>query len=94
MTKEEYMAKEADINERIRNLRDELRIAQEEYVRSNSPIPVGTKVITDKGDTGVISRYILKWGKIRPVVLKIKKDGTISKFEIPFYHFETIQPIE
>lgn len=94
MTKEEYMAKEADINERIRNLRDELRIAQEEYVRSNSPIPAGTKVITDKGDTGVISHYILEYGRIRPVVLKIKKDGTISKVEIPPYRFSTIQPIE
>lgn len=69
------MAKEADINERIRNLRDELRIAQEEYVHSNSPIPVGTKVKVNKS-IGILIGYEFKYGEVKPVIAKIKKDGT------------------
>lgn len=94
MTKEEFNTKEAEIKEKIRYLKEELKKIQDEYARSNSQIPEGTKVRTNRGEIGIFKGNKFELGSIRPIVLRFKKDGNVSKQEIPWYRFETIEPIE
>lgn len=94
MTKEEYIAKETEIKDKIQSLQEELKRVREEYARSNMQIPAGTKVKTDRGAFGIYMGNRLEFGKLRPILLKLKKDGSVSKQEIPWYRFDTFEPIE
>ena len=80
MTKEEYVAKATELTKREQELK-------KEYIASNSPIKLGTKVkvtihyrhLDDDVEYGILTGYTCKYDEVLPVVAKIKKDGTQSK---------------
>lgn len=96
MTKEEYKKKEAEIDEKIGRLRDELKDVKDEYIRTNVTIPTGTKVrIVGKDTIGVLVGYELKGDCIKPIVAKMNKDGSPHTTARIFIWFDTkIEPVE
>lgn len=79
MNKEEFIKQKTELKEKLYKL-------QEDYIKANSPIPVGSKVkITTKNyegvvrvDYGFIESYSLFCDEVQPVILKVKKDETKS----------------
>lgn len=80
MDRKEYVAK-------LNALRKQLRDLDAEYIRSNSVIPVGTKVKihykhyganypTGYDECGIVIGYEIYFDEVRPIVAKMKKDGT------------------
>ena len=79
MEKEEFVKKRME-------LQDALYKLQEDYIKANSPIPIGTKVkitIVDwDGEVsiiyGFIESYYLAVDEVYPSILAVKKDGKPS----------------
>ena len=79
MTKEEYLKKHTALKEKLYQL-------DIDYIKSNSPIPKGTKVkitsVNYDGDTkvsyGFIESYFIGFDDVIPSVLAMKVDGTPS----------------
>ena len=100
MTKEEYKKAASVINKQILELKGDLHALREAYVESNSTIPAGTKVkvysnIGKYKDVGILLGYEFRYDDIRPIVAKIKKDGTAHKSARIFvWYDDTIEPIE
>lgn len=100
MTKEEYKKAASVINKQILELKGDLHALRKAYVESNSTIPAGTKVkvyskVGYKEEVGILLGYEFKYDDIRPVVAKIKKDGTAHKSARIFvWGDDTIEPIE
>lgn len=81
MTKEEYLKREKDINMKIDNLRGEYNDLRKAYIDSNMPFPRETKVnvISKNGEIQkgvVVDYYVNVLDEIKPVIMKMKKDGT------------------
>ena len=99
MTKEEYKKAASVINEQILELKGDLRALRKSYVESNSTIPAGTKVkvCSDAGkekEVGILLGYEFRYDDIRPIVAKMKKDGTAHKSARIFvWHNDAIEPI-
>lgn len=81
MEKCNFLSLKAELKERLKQL-------EEEYIRTNSPLEVGTKVkvVTPIPHTtkqleeyGIILGYKCEYDNVVPVVAKMKKDGTPSK---------------
>jgi hypothetical protein len=93
MTKEEYLKKHTALKEKLYQL-------DIDYIKSNSPIPKGTKVKITKvncnGDTrvsyGFIDSYFLNCHEVIPSVLAMKKDGTPSIGHLYFPRKSIIEP--
>lgn len=100
MTKEEYKKAASVINEQILKLKGDLHALRKAYVESNSTIPAGTKVkvYSDVGKergVGILLGYKFMYDEDRPIVAKMKKDGTAHKSARIFvWHSDTIKPIE
>ena len=100
MTKEEYKKAASVINEQILKLKGDLHAIRKAYVESNSTIPAGTKVkvYSKEGKeraVGILLGYEFMHGDIRPIVAKMKKDGTAHKSARIFVWYDfTIEPIE
>ena len=73
MDKNEYVTKRDELQTQLAFLKDE-------YIKTNSPFPIGTKVKITHGngdvEYGFIERYECHWDDVQPIVKKIKKDGT------------------
>jgi hypothetical protein len=80
MSKEEYVAK-------LDALQKEMADLKFEYIKSNSKIPNGTKVKvhykhyganypTGYDEYGIVLGYDICFDDVRPIVAKMKKDGT------------------
>lgn len=80
MSKEEYVAK-------LDALKKEMADLKFEYIKSNSKIPNGTKVKihykhygancpTGYDEYGIVIGYDICFDDVRPIVAKMKKDGT------------------
>ena len=80
MSKEEYVAK-------LDALKKEMADLKFEYIKSNSKIPNGTKVKvhykhyganypTGYDEYGIVLGYDICFDDVRPIVAKMKKDGT------------------
>ena len=80
MNREEYVTK-------LNALKDEMADLKFEYIRSNSKIPNGTKVKihykcygancpTGYDEYGIVLGYEIYLDDVRPIVAKMKKDGT------------------
>lgn len=80
MTREEYERKRNDLRKQMEDLK-------EEYLKSNSKIPNGTKVKihckhyganypTGYDEYGIVVGYEISFCEVVPIVAKLKKDGT------------------
>lgn len=100
MTKEEYQKNESDLLEQKWVLERALSDLRKEYVATNSPIPEGTKVqvfnqFGKPKEVGILLGYEFMYDDIRPIVAKMKKDGTAHKSARIFvWYGDTIEPIE
>ena len=100
MTKEEYKKAASVINKQILELKGDLYALRKAYVESNSTIPAGTKVkvhskVGYKEEVGILLGYEFKYDDIRPIVAKMKKDGTAHKSARIFvWCDDAIEPIE
>ena len=86
MTKEEFSKKRKELEEKLYNL-------QEEYIKSNSPIPQGTKVKVTRGNEvkyGFIESYYLVRDNLKPSVLVMKKDGTPSTMKHMYIPYDAV----
>jgi hypothetical protein len=95
MTKEEYISK----LEELENAKVDLR---REYIESNKPYPIGSKVkVTYKVGyepvIGIVDSYkISGWDIVIPVLHKVKKDGTkhaTAELYIPWWNVKEIEVI-
>lgn len=100
MTKEEYRKAASVINKQILELNGDLHALRNAYVESSSTIPAGTKVKVysnagrERG-VGILLRYEFMYDDIRPIIAKIKKDGTAHKgARVLVWSDDTIEPIE
>jgi len=95
MTKEEYLKKHTTLKEKLYQL-------DIDYIKSNSPIPKGTKVkitnVNYNGGTsvsyGFIESYFLNCGDVIPSILAMKKDGTPSNKHLFATYTSTIEPCD
>ena len=90
MSREEYIKKEEELRQKLIDLRTE-------YVKSNSPIPVGSKVkVTGGGTTqyGFLVGYYERCYEVIPHVKKMKKDGTQSLVDMYVYYGSTVEICE
>lgn len=100
MTKEEYKEAASVINNQISRLKRKLYALRKAYVESNSTIPAGTKVkvCSETGkekEVGILLGYEFRYDDIRPIIAKMKKDGTAhKKARISVWYDDTIEPID
>lgn len=100
MTKEEYKKAASVINKQILELKGDLHALRKAYVESNSTIPVGTKVevcsnVGKEKEVGILLGYEFRYDNVRPIVAKMKKDGTAhATARIFVWHDEIVKPIE
>lgn len=100
MTKEEYQKRESELLEQERALKRALSDLRKEYVATNSPIPEGTKVqvfnqFSKPKEVGIVIGYEFKYGDVRPIVAKMKKDGTAhATARIFIWGSDYVEPIE
>ena len=73
MDKNEYVKRREELQKQLMELKDE-------YVRTNSPLPIGTKVkVTDGNDEiqfDILEGYRCEYDDVVPIIAKLKKDGT------------------
>lgn len=94
------------IDMQIKDLRLQEREISVQYIQaleSESEFVLGEKVALCQTDRQGIDRFVdygiyagltRNYGRIEPRVWKIKKDGTASKNEFPFYYNSKIKKIE
>ena len=98
MEKEVFVDKSSVFQKQIRELKHEIcnltdqYIAESEYVKE---FPIGSivKVVDNDSGTlitlGFIEKYEVTYNyNLRPIILKIKKDGTVSKHHYFFSMFQ------
>lgn len=88
MTREEY-------KEKRKSLRAQLNQLEIDYISSNSPIKIGTKVtilsesyynMENKEYVGIVTGYQRNYhDEVIPVFSQLKKDGTASSRELHVY---------
>lgn len=98
MTQEEYTKKDYEIDKQMAALREKRIALRKEYIESNKPYPIGSKVkVRDKSNGsvqyGFVAGYELSYydNKILPKVNKMKKDGTMSKVNLPIWSCMTVE---
>lgn len=94
MEKELFIAEYESISEKIRELENRLSVLRNEYITSNSPFPVGTKVKVsypspqdekDFGAVGIVTGWALNMDdEVVPFLAKVKKDGTAHQTQSVF----------
>lgn len=89
MTQEEYTKKDYEIGKQMAALREKRIALRKEYIESNKPYPIGSKVrVLDKSNGSVQYGFVVGYelsyydAKILPKVRKMKKDGTMSKVNL------------
>jgi actin-like ATPase involved in cell morphogenesis len=84
MGKQEYIELEKEINSKIYNLRESLKIAKENYIEANKPFEIGDRVMCQSKKTFgyVVSFEINYSNEVKPVCFKEKKDGTQSQIKM------------
>ena len=97
MEKEEFVNKKQELNRKMYDLKHELSLLKKQYINEselNREFPPGTIVkVVDNEDKdsfflACVEKYELTGSNnIKPVLLKVKKDGTPSKHHIDFYLF-------
>lgn len=90
MSREEYIKKEEELHKKLIDLRIE-------YVKSNSPIPVGSKVkVTGVNTTqyGFLVGYYEQCYEVLPHIKKMKKDGTQSLVDMYVHYGSTVEICE
>lgn len=86
MNKLDFLAEYEKISFQIRNLEDQLRSLSNEYINSNAPFPIGTKVKVSYPATkyeeayeeyGIVEGWTIDADDdVVPFLAKVKKDGT------------------
>ena len=84
MDKETFVQKTNELENILRETRTKLYELEKEYVATNQPFPIGTKVkITYEGETqstyGIVKGYQLCFEDVKPVFAKVNKDGSMHK---------------
>lgn len=86
MEKEVFIAEYERISAQVRELEEQLRSLRDEYINSNAPYPVGTKIkviypaTAHDGaheDCGIVQGWTIgPDDEVVPFLAKVKKDGT------------------
>ena len=77
MTEQEILQRISENKKAISALKGELMKLRREYIRTYAPYPTGTKVrIVGTKDVGIVIGYDFRYNTLRPLVAKMKKDGT------------------
>jgi hypothetical protein len=85
MKKEDYLAREKDINATIDGLKADLRLLKQEYVAANKPCEIDALIMVGD-EKGIVKGFEVSYGSdVVPVVFKIKKDGSVSQRRIYLY---------
>ena len=93
MTREEYQDKERKLMQVKADLISE-------YIKTNSPYPIGTKLRInfkdpDESVIGIVKRYeISGWDEVHPVLAKVKNDGNAHKTAEEFISWRRVKSIE
>ena len=97
MEKEFFLDKKRELRRKIFDLKHQISSLEKQYVSEseiNNNFPIGTiaKVVNNKDRESFFLACIEKYeisesGNIKPVLLKVKKDGTPSKHHIDFLQF-------
>ena len=83
MTKEEYSNKLTELESQIGQIRAEISELKYKYIQANKMFEKGDKVRVIHGSNPVLYGFVgdheIHWdGAVRPVIFKMKKDGTES----------------
>jgi hypothetical protein len=77
MTEQEILQKISETKKAISALKGELMKFRREYISTYAPYPKGTKVrVIGTKDVGIILGYDFRYNTLRPLVAKMKNDGT------------------
>ncbi len=98
MEKDVFVDKVSALQKQIRELKNEIYDLEDQYITESEYVkefPIGSivKVVDNDSGTlvtlGFIERYeVTSNYNLRPVILKIKKDGTVSKHHYFFSMFQ------
>jgi len=92
MDKNEYVKRREELQRELAALKDE-------YIKTNSKIPSGTRVkvksINDKEQYGIVLGYSCHWDDVEPIVAKMNKDGSPhATARIYIWHDSQLEIIE
>ncbi len=77
MTEQEILQRISETRKSISALKGELMKLRREYINNYAPYPTGTKVrVVGTKDIGIVLGYEFTYNTLRPLVAKMKKDGT------------------
>jgi hypothetical protein len=104
MNKLEYIQQKESIEAQIKELRDKLIVLNKQYISDNAEFEIGekVKVITpeEKGWRAEKTRFafVKSFGigynnEVRPILVKIKKDGTASQYSDYLFSYEIVEKI-
>ena len=100
MTKLEYIENKKKIEDQIRDLRQQLRSLESEYIESNRLFKDGEKVKVTNTSNGK-ERFAFVYGytirsnyKLKSNLKKCKKDGTMSKVDLFLYYTDIVSSIK
>lgn len=77
MTEQEILQRISENNKAISALKSEQMKLRREYICTYAPYPTGTKVrVVGTKNIGIVIGYDFIFNTLRPLVAKMKKDGT------------------
>jgi len=100
MTKEHYFQEKDDILENIEKLRENLKSLEIKYIEENAPFKIEDLVMVTNGDNnsekGIVDGFEVDYynADIKPIVKKIKKDGTKSQHKVWLWYNAKITKID
>jgi hypothetical protein len=99
MSKEEYLLEKTTISENIEKLRKDLKSLEIKYIEESAPFKIDDLVMVSQNDNesekGIVDGFEVDYtGDIKPIVKKIKKDGTKSQHKIWVWHSSKISKID
>lgn len=93
MNKETFVSKKEDLENRIQNLRTELKELESEYIEKCKKTSIGTRIKeTRYGIIGFVTGHRITYNhNIIEVCVKEKKDGTASKHSMYVYSHDDVE---
>lgn len=100
MTKEDYLLEKKTISDNIEKLKSDLKLLETKYIEESAPFKIDDLVMVIHGDNdsekGIVDGFEIDYynGDIKPIVKKIKKDGTKSQHKVWLWYNTKITKIE
>ena len=93
MTKEEFIKEKEFLEDKIKTLKESIKLLTNEYINDNKPFEIGAKIKNKQySDFGIVYGFELHYDNtIKPLAYKVKKDGNPSKHNMYIYKLDQVE---